>query len=165
MINDLETGELVAQHLIHLEKGQIIKNTDHYRDKAQRIEALEADILQCLAHSDNSVALCALLKTSSPKIYKDQLLGARQVLNAHIAQYGEIDAQLVARLIDTPRLTATGLRDRLDAYQQSQERGGSEELPENLTTHADQTKTGDSLARYGALNGQPSGQGESHVIH
>ncbi len=60
LISDLETGELVAQHLIHLEKGQVIKNTDHYRDKALRIENLEADILQCLAHAENSMALCSL---------------------------------------------------------------------------------------------------------
>lgn len=165
LISDLESGELVAQHLIHLEKGQVIKNTDHYRDKAQRIEELEADILQCLAHSDNSEALCALLKTSSPKIYKDQLLGARQVLNTHIARYGEIDPQLLSRLIDTPRLTATGLRDRLDAYQQSPERESADELPAHPAAQTSQTKTSDSLARYGVLNGQPDGHGESHVIH
>ncbi len=93
------------------------------------------------------------------------MLGARQVLNAHIAQYGAIDAQLFSRLIDTPRLTATGLRDRLDAYQQSPERERAEERPTQLTAQANQTKTSDSLARYGVLNDQPSGQGESHVIH
>ncbi|NYT46692.1 MAG: hypothetical protein H0A75_02555 [Candidatus Methanofishera endochildressiae] len=106
-----------------------------------------------------------MLKTSSPKIYKDQLLGARQVLNTHIARYGEIDPQLLSRLIDTPRLTATGLRDRLDAYQQSPERESADELPAHPAAQTSQTKTSDSLARYGVLNGQPDGHGESHVIH
>lgn len=165
LISDLASGEIVAQHLIHLEKGQVIKNTDHYRDKALRIENLEADILQCLEHAENSVALCTLLKSSSPKIYKDQLLGARQVLNAHSAQYGKIDVQLLSRLIDTPRLTATGLRDRLDAYQQSPERESAKELPVQLAAQTAQTKTSDSLARYGVLNGHPDEQGESDVIH
>ncbi len=163
LISDLETGEIVAEHLIRQEKGQVIKNRDHYRDKAQRIENLEADVLQLLGRSQNSQALCALLKNTSPGIYKDQLVGAKQILNAHIKQHGEIDAQLLARLIDTPRLTATGLRDRLAAYQQHPERGNIEEMPASQYAQKSQSKTNDSLARYGVLNGRPDGQGESHV--
>ncbi len=163
LISDLATGEIVAEHLIRQEKGQVIKNRDHYRDKAQRIENLEADVLQLLGRSQNSQALCALLKNTSPGIYKDQLVGAKQILNAHIKQHGEIDAQLLARLIDTPRLTATGLRDRLAAYQQHPERGNIEEMPASQYAQKSQSKTNDSLARYGVLNGRPDGQGESHV--
>jgi len=161
LISDLETGELIAQHVIRIEKGQIIKNRDHYRDKAQRIENLEADILQCLGQAENSQALCALLKATSPNIYKDQLVGAKQLLNAHIKQYGEIDAPLLSRLIDTPRLTATGLRDRLAAYQQHPQR----EKTEELQPQQGQNKATPLLARYSLLNGQPGGQGESHAIH
>ena len=167
LINDLVTGEMIAEHMIRLEKGQVIKNRDHYRDKAQRIEDLEAEILQQLGSTENSQALCALLKATSPSIYKDQLVGAKQILKAHIKQYGAIETPLFARLIDTVRLTATGLRDRLVAYQQHPEQDGS------IASVVEQVKKGpenkhhthDSLARYSALNGQPSGQGESHVIH
>ena len=53
LISELETGENIAQHLISIETGQVIKNTDHYRDKAQRIETLEADILHCLGHTES----------------------------------------------------------------------------------------------------------------
>jgi len=151
--------------MICLEKGQVIKNTHHYRDKALRIENLESDIFQCLGQSEDSVTLCALLKTTSPKIYKDQLLGARQILNAHIEQYGKIDAQFLSRLIDTPRLTATGLRDRLAAFQQHPERGKTGQLQAQQEATVGQSKTDNSLARYGELNGQPDGQGESHVFH
>jgi hypothetical protein len=83
LISDLETGDKIAEHMISIEKGQVIKNTDHYRDKAQRIKELEDDILQILEHTEQIKALCALLKTTSPKIYKDQLLGAKQLLIAH----------------------------------------------------------------------------------
>ena len=124
LISDLESGEVIAEHVISIEKGQVIKNTDHYRGKAQRIETLEADILHCLGHSENSQALCVLLKTTSPKIYKDQLLGAKQILAAHCAQHGAIEPELLPGLIDTPRLTATGLRERLAAFQQHPERNG-----------------------------------------
>ena len=164
MIIDLETSEVIAEHLMCLDKGQVIKNRDHYRDKAQRIESLEADILQLLGSGDNSRALCALLKATSPGIYKDQLVGAKQILKSHLKQYGDIDSQLFARLIDTPRLTATGLRDRLAAYQQHPNREDSKAV---LTTTEPQTAqhSNESLAGYSALNGQPGGQGESHANH
>jgi len=51
--------------LIRIEKGQVIKNTDYYCDKAQRIKDLEAVILQTLGLTEQSYALCALLKTMS----------------------------------------------------------------------------------------------------
>lgn len=165
LIHNLETGELIAEHLIRSEKGQVIKNTDHYRDKAQRIENLEADIFHCLGQSENSQVLCALLKTTSPRIYKDQLLGARQVLSAHCKQYGAIKPELLARLIDTPRLTATGLRERLVAFQQHPEREGRKEEASHHISQNNINPRNDALARYEALNGQPGGQGESHVIH
>ena len=84
----LPTVSLIAEHVISLEKGQIIKNTHHYRDRQQRVEALEAELAQQLGDSA-SQRLCALLKASSPKIYKDQLLGAKQVIATHTVHYGE----------------------------------------------------------------------------
>jgi hypothetical protein len=163
LISDLATGEVIAQHLIRIEKGQVIKNRDHYRDKAQRIETLETDIMHCLGQSESSEALCALLKATSPKIYKDQLLGVRQILTAHCKQYGAIEPELLSRLINMPRLTATGLRDRLTAFQQSPERSGDAQ-PQQNTAHQVNLGNG-ALAHYGVLNGQPGGQGEIHAIH
>jgi hypothetical protein len=99
------------------------------------------------------------LKASSPKIYKDQLLGAKQVIATHIVQYGKINAELLERILTSPRLTASQLRDRLEAYQLH---------PERLSTAtADQPvpDASGALAGYAALNGQSSGQGESHVVH
>jgi len=163
LICDLVTGEVIAQHLIRIEKGQVIKNRDHYRDKAQRIETLEADIFHCLGQSESSESLCALLKVTSPKIYKDQLLGAKQILTAHCKQYGAIEPELLSRLINTPRLTATGLRDRLVAFHKNPERNNGTQAQQNTTHQVNQSHA--ALAHYGVLNGQPSGQGENHVIH
>ena len=163
IISDLETGDKIAEHLISIEKGQVIKNTDHYRDKAQRIKDLEADLLQVLGDTELSQALCALLKTTSPKIYKDQLLGAKQILIAYCKEYGAIEPEHLSRLINTPRLTATGLRERLLAFQQNPE--GNNNLQARQHSN-DQVKQGNSsLAHYAALNGHPSGQGGCHVIH
>lgn len=163
IISDLETGDKIAEHLIRIEKGQVIKNTDHYRDKAQRINDLETDILHILGDTEQSQALCALLKTTSPKIYKDQLLGAKQILRVYCKQYGAVEPEHLSRLINTPRLTATGLKERLLAFQQNPDK--HHDLPAQKNTPHEIQQGNHALAHYAVLNGHPGGQGESHVIH
>lgn len=158
-IRDLSTGEVIAEHAVCLDKGQILKNTHHYRDQSLRIETLERELQQVLAQPDLALALCALLKATSPKIYKDQLAGAKQVLAEHIRRHGAIPEALWQRLLDAPHLTATGLKERLAAYQQH---------PERITSADEKPTESPSstvLARYGALHGHPNGQGVSHGIH
>ena len=87
-ISDLSSGEVLTEHNLCLDQGQIIKNTHHYRDVSLRVETLEHELQQLLDKSALALALCALLKASSPKIYKDQLAGAKQVLAEHIRHYG-----------------------------------------------------------------------------
>jgi transposase len=158
LINDLASGDRIAEHIISLEKGQIIKNTHHYRDMTQHIETLESALKQQLGDS-TSQRLCALLKATSPKIYKDQLLGAKQIIATHTVQYGGISADLLERILTAPRLTASQLRDMLDAYQLN---------PWRLSAEAADQPVPDSssaLAHYAVLNGQLTGQGERHVDH
>ena len=158
LIHDLASGDRIAEHVISLEKGQILKNTHHYRDMKQRVEALEDTLAQQLGDSV-SQRLCALLKATSPKIYKDQLLGAKQVIATHTVQYGRIRADLLERILTAPRLTVTQLRDLLDAYQLNPERLSA------ATTDQPGLDSFSALAHYAVLNGQLAGQGESHVVH
>jgi transposase len=158
LINDLASGDRIAEHVISLEKGQVIKNTHHYRDKQQRVETLEAALSEQLG-GNNSQRLCALLKASSPKIYKDQLLGAKQVIAMHTLQYGGISADLLERILTSPRLTASQLRAMLDAYQLNPGRLSA------ATTDQLAPDSSGALAHYAVLNGQLAGQGESHVVH
>jgi len=159
LITDLASGNRIAEHVISLEKGQIIKNTHHYRDRQQRVEALEAALEQQLGERARQ-RLCALLKTTSPKIYKDQLLGAKQIIAAHLVNYGEISADLLARILTAPRLTATQLRAMLDAYQLNPER-----VSAAMVVQPDPAHASSALAHYAVLNGQLTGQGGSHVVH
>lgn len=121
LITDLASGDLIAEHTLRLEKGQIIKNTHHYRDMTQHIERLEAAFERQLGDKAGQ-RLCALLKTTSPKIYKDQVLGAQQIIQAHTLKYGPVCADWLERILTMPRLTATQLRDTLEAFQQQADR-------------------------------------------
>lgn len=140
-IFDLESGEEIACHSLSTGKGQVIRNNNHYRDRAQQIVDYEQAIHQQLgAHF--GAQLCALLKRTSPRIYKDQLAGAQQVL----APYQALPEPLLVHLCQRPRLTATGLRDYLAAYTSQPERLQRDAREEDAKPNA-----GAALSRYGEL--------------
>ena len=56
--------------------------------------------------------LCALLKATSPRIYKDQLVALKGLL----ARHPELPQALWERLLDRPALTASQCRDYFEAY-------------------------------------------------
>ena len=113
----LDSGEVLARHPLACGKGEVFKNTHHYRDRTQQIAALEAALVTLLG-APLGARLCALLKATSPTIYKDQLRGAQTVLAAQ----QPLRLDLVAAVCDKPRLTATALRDWLAAYASHPER-------------------------------------------
>lgn len=160
LISDLSNREILAEHVISLEKGQIIKNNHHYRDMSLHVQKLEDDLHQLLVNLPLTQSLCALLKATSPKIYKDQLYGAKQVLTQHIKANGVIPEVWLIKLIDLPRLTVTGLKERLEIYQQHPERLGDKEDSSHQSANSLP-----ALACYGALNDRLNGQGANHVIH
>jgi hypothetical protein len=116
LILDALEPTVVATHTIILGKGLVVKNTDHYRDISIKIADYEGAI-QALIGEESGIQLCQLLKLTSPKIYKDQLSGVRQIL----AKQEVISDELIARLIDRPRLTATQLLEYVEAFIQHPE--------------------------------------------
>lgn len=138
-IHDLESKAEVARHGLCLEKGRVIRNTNHYRDRAQQISDYETIICEQIG-ADYGRRLCALLKATSPRIYKDQLAGARRI----VRQHGALSNTLLEHLLDRPRLTATGLRDYLAAYANHEERL---QTTETIPT----TATESTLRRYANL--------------
>jgi hypothetical protein len=80
-IYDWSTGEVIARHALACGQGEIVKNTHHYRDRQQPIADLEAAIAQRLGEPLGR-RLCALLKASEPRLYKDPLQGVNRVLAA-----------------------------------------------------------------------------------
>ena len=65
VLSDLETGQAIARHVISHDKGTVIRNNDHYRDKAARVADLEATIGEQVGQATGA-RLCAQLKATSP---------------------------------------------------------------------------------------------------
>ena len=139
-IFDLETAEEVAVHTLSTGKGKIIKNTHHYRDPAVRIDKLE-QALQSLVGITAAEILCQSLKTTSPKIYKDQLHGVTTLIKAH----QPIESALLSRLCQRPDLTATMVRDYLHAFASH---------PERLTSETDDPVSTGALQCFAAIRPQ-----------
>ncbi len=140
-IVDLGSHERIACHALSGGKGEIIKNTDHYRDKQLRIEQLEQQLSTLIGEAFSST-LSRLLKDSMPRHHKDQLAGVVSLFK----QYQPLAPDLLETLCQRPRLTATRVRDFLQAYQDSPQRLSEEqqgEQPEPMTSG--------QLAAYGAL--------------
>lgn len=117
-IIDLESNTMIASHALNTEKGRIVRNNHHYRDHAQRISDLEQAIADVVpAHT--AQALCAVIKQTSPRIYKDQLVAVRDILRASLP----LDAELLADLSCRQALTAQTLKRYLQANEQAQRRG------------------------------------------
>lgn len=142
LIHDLHHRQEIARHPLSEGKGSIIKNRHHYRDLEQHISTLEGALCE-QAGKVVGERLCALLKATSPKIYKDQLLGVKTLLEAH----GALDAALEARLCALTRLTATSLRDYLQVYAAND--GRYADIPPDRTVVRENTAA--ALRRYSAL--------------
>ena len=97
----------IARHTLSKQKGQIIKNTAHYRDLSQLTEELEANVIEALDESTGRL-LCYLLKNTSSHIYKDQLRGALKVLQSFCEP---IDKDIVFKLCQRTSLTVSYLKE------------------------------------------------------
>ena len=117
-IHDLESGELIATHALHLGKGRTLRNENHYRDHRQREVDLEQAIVRCLGEPLGQ-QLCALLRDTMPRHYKDQLRGAKKLLESET----ELDLALISDWVTRERLTAGGLKERLTAARLAKARG------------------------------------------
>ncbi|MCF6355723.1 MAG: IS21 family transposase, partial [Candidatus Polarisedimenticolaceae bacterium] len=135
-------GDEIARHRLSHDKGAVIKNRDHYRDKAQRIQTLETEITDQLGE-DAGQRLCALLKQTNGNIYKDQLVGLKTLLKQF-----HISPALLRYLCDRSRLATSEIQDLLIIYQRHPERFGEGSLEQ---PGSPDKSTSDSLRQYAQI--------------
>jgi len=110
VISDLESGQEIARHRISPGRGLVIKNTNHYRDRKKEISEYEAEVKGHLGRAGEKI--CLLLKESSPRIYRDQLVGLLKLLKR-----GGLPEELIKSLCACKRLTTGLIYEYVEAYQ------------------------------------------------
>ncbi len=93
-------------------KGNEVKASFHKDVGMNHSELLMPEIGKLIGDSSGG-RLCALLKKTNPRIYKDQLAGAKKLLK----QYALITNEDLEYIISRDALSATRLRDFLEALE------------------------------------------------
>jgi hypothetical protein len=114
VIQDLETRAVIARHSLFEGKGFLVKNTNHYREHEKLVEDREKEVAQIIECSELAEELCKGLKKTSPKIYKDQLVGLIEVLKGYACR--EDIHKPLRELSKRSRLTVTFIRDYLAGF-------------------------------------------------
>jgi len=117
-ILDLDDGQIVATHALATGKGQTVRNTDHYRDRRERVEALEAAIGERVGQQVGA-RLCAQLRASNPRIYRDQVAAVHALLESGPPPV----PGLVEELAEREGMSATRFKAQLEAAHRAQQRG------------------------------------------
>lgn len=156
VISDPGSGAVIARHELAPGKGAIVKNTHHYRDPAVAIADLEAAIAQRLGAALGQ-RLCALIKATEPKIYKDQLQGVTRLLG----DYPALDPALLAALCEKPAMSYTRLRAYLEAYSAHPERCA--EAPPSAPSDTGASASS-PLARYAGIATRNAPE-DAHDLH
>lgn len=141
VIQDAQSGECIATHPLNAGKGVIVKNSDHYRNKSQRIAVLEEEIAAALG-ADLGPRLCRQLKQADPSYYADKLRGVRR----HLDRLARLPQAQLAYLADQEGLKMSTLLDSLSAWEAHPERLESP-APEPLQV----TPRPERLASYAGL--------------
>ncbi len=137
IIFDLHSGEELARHRQSHVKGEVLKNPNHYRDHRQAIIDRETQLAELLG-DEMGAEICALLKATNPKIYKDQLCGLLKVIRPYSKE--ELDAPFI-ELSGRSELKVSFIRDYLGSFFSSKDRRQSE------------SSSGKQLEKYSILTG------------
>ena len=68
----MDTGEMVAPHVLSLGKGKLIRNTNHLRDRSQKINQLTEDVVVLFKNTEATLFLAGI-REAKPRYVRDQL--------------------------------------------------------------------------------------------
>jgi transposase len=112
LIFDIETKQSIAEHMLSEGKGLIVKNLNHYRDLSIAVKEREREVYELIG-KELSEPLCSLIKATSPKIYKDQLVGVIKLIKIY-KNKSNFKEELFG-LIERPQLKVSFMKEYLEA--------------------------------------------------
>ena len=112
-VYDAQSHIEIAVHNLCLEKGQILKDLTHYRDREQETQDYEQLLAQRVGQ-ELMKELSVVLKATMPTYYKDQLRALERLLKHY-----ECDSKLLEclrQLAQRPKLRVSRIKAYLEAY-------------------------------------------------
>ncbi len=72
----------ITNHQVSLNKGELVRNTNHGRDLSLTWEQTQKEVLQILGNTEKSILYLELLKTDKPRYYHDNLRAIKHGLTS-----------------------------------------------------------------------------------
>jgi transposase len=113
VIQDSESRQIIAVHRLSDGKGLIIKNINHYRDHSKVVKDREREVAELIGH-ELSESLCPIIRATSPKIYKDQLVGLIKTIKNY--SHEDMLKEALRQLVQRPQLKVSFIKDYLEAF-------------------------------------------------
>ena len=107
LIKKSPEGERLALHQLCHEKGVLIKNRDHSRDRSRGIEAYIKTVKESFSNQDEINAFLVEIKKRYPRYMRDQLQIIQQVTKA----YSSFSGQALTMCVKENLWSANDLRD------------------------------------------------------
>jgi hypothetical protein len=142
-IFDIGTGVLIADHPVSRDRGRIVKNASHYRDRSQTVANREGEVVKLLGEHPGRL-ICQVLQAAQPSIYKDQLVGVLKVVRPYVGR--EDLGQALEAAAARSHLSAVKLREFLGAFYGPKQ---GQELPPRPSPSA--VRVHEALAAYKPL--------------
>jgi len=73
-----KNNNLLSKHIICLDKGRIIKNTDHTRDKSDKIDVLIEQVASLFPDKEKALEFLNQVRKEKPRYVRDQILLIRK---------------------------------------------------------------------------------------
>ena len=73
-----KNNNLLSKHIICLDKGRIIKNTDHTRDKSNKIDVLVEQVASLFPDKEKALEFLSQVRKEKPRYVRDQILLIRK---------------------------------------------------------------------------------------
>ena len=113
VIQDSESRKIIAVHNVSDGKGLIIKNINHYRDHSKVVKDREREVGELIGQ-ELSAPLCRIIRATSPKIYKDQLVGLIKIIKDYSNE--DMLKEALRQLLERPQLKVSFIKDYLEAF-------------------------------------------------
>jgi transposase len=128
VINNLETGQELARHAISIEKGKLIKNNNHGRDRSKGIGKYIETVAALFSHPLQAKEWLEIIRDRKPRYIRDQLQAVQKCIkDADIL----VSEQALNYCLKHNLFSATDFNDALSYFSEQQLDKGAERIAIN----------------------------------